>query len=235
MATSKRPLRAGRRRTPAPPTFRPPRNVVSREGLRKELWPPSDAHVEFQYFDQFRECAVSSNPLQWQGMRKALVAGLEDHLEVVTRNMGRLRGSVPGTALPYGMAMALKRALQEVNDGQPAAIFTPKPLSGGRGNRRPPAKQASIDLAVVYLTAARMGWVRAEGARARVAESYGVSQRQVDRWLAAAGKPSQREGRLRKWAAQQGLRPFSEREAGRALKRLLPAMAKRYRGKSVDR
>jgi acyl-coenzyme A thioesterase PaaI-like protein len=98
-------------------------------------------------------------------MRKALVAGLEDHLEFVTRNMGRLRESVPGTALPYGMAMALMRALQDVNDGQPATLFAPKRLSGGRGNRRTPAKQTSIDCAVRYLTAARLGWVRAEAAR----------------------------------------------------------------------
>jgi hypothetical protein len=199
------------------------------------LWPPSEAHVDFQYFDLLRQSSVVSSPLHWQGMRKALVAGLKDHLEFVTRNMGRLRVAVPGTALPYGMAVALRQALEEVSDGQPAALFVPMPLSGGRGNRRSPAKQASIDWAVRYLTAVRVGWVQADGARARVAVLYGVSSRQVERWLAAAGKARQREAELREWAASAGLRPFTDAEAGRAVARLLPAMAKRYRGTSPDR
>ena len=182
-----------------------------------------------------RQSSVESSPLHWQGMRKALVAGLRDHLEFVTRNMGRLREDAPGTALPHGMATALLQALEEVNDGESAALFTPKPLSGGRGNRRPPAKQASIEWAVRYLTAVRLGWVRAEGARARVAKLYGVTLRQVDRWIAAAGKARQREDQLRQWAASVGFRPFTEAQAGRALARLLPVTSKRYRGASTNR
>ena len=235
MAVNKRPLPAERRRTSLRPTFRPPRKVVSRDGLRKELWPASEAHVDFQYFDLMRQSSVVSSPLHWQGMRKALVAGLKDHLEFVTRNMGRLREAAPGTALPYGMAAALLQALAEVNEGEPAPLFTPKPLSGGRGNRRPPAKQASVDWAVRYLTAVRVGWVRADGARARLAALYGVSLRQVERWLEAAGKARQREAKLREWAASVGFRPFTDAQAGRALARLLPAMAQRYRGTSTDR
>jgi len=234
MASNKRPLPAGRRRTSARPTFRPPRNVVSRDGLRKELWPPSEAHVDFQYFDLMRQSSVESSPLHWQGMRKALVAGLRDHLQFVTRNMGRLREDAPGTALPHGMATALLQALEEVNDGEPAVLFMPKPQSGGRGNRRSPAKQASVDWAVRYLTAVRLGWIPADGARVRVAALYGVTVRQVERWLAAAGKARQRESKLRQWAASAGFRPFTDTEAGRALGRLLPAMAKRYRGTSTD-
>ena len=229
MATSKRPSRAGRRRTSARPTFRPPPNVVSREGLRQELWPASDAHVEFQYIDLLRQSAVVSSPLHWQGMRKALVAGLKDHLEYLARNMGRLRESAPGTALPFGMAVALLLALEEVNDGEAAALFTPKPLPGGRGNRRPPARQASIDHAVCYLTAVLLGWLSVESARVHVAELYGVTLRQVERWLAAAGSPRQREDQLRRWVAQRGLQSISEKEAGRAIKKLLPVMASRYR------
>lgn len=182
-----------------------------------------------------RQSSVVSSPLHWQGMRKALVAGLKDHLEFVTRNMGRLRKDAPGTALPYGMTIALLEALEEVNDGEPAALFAPKPLLGGRGNRRPPAKQTSVDWAVRYLTAVRVGWIRADGARARVAALYGVSSRQVERWLAAEGKACQREAQLREWAASVGLRPFTEVQAGRAVARLLPAMAKRYRFTSPDR
>ena len=230
MATSKLPSRAGRRRTPVVPTFRPTRNVVSREGLRKELWPASDAHVDFQYFDLLVQSSIVGSPLHRQGMRKALVAGLKDHLQYVTRNMGRLRESAPGTALPYGMAVALLQSLEEVNDGEAAALFTPKPLPGGRGNRRLPARQSSIDHAVCYLTAVQLGWLSVRSARGHVAELYGVTLRQVERWLAATGRPRQREDQLRRWMVQRGLRPLSEHEAGRALKKLLPVMASRYRG-----
>lgn len=222
-------MRAGRRRTPIRQTFRPPRNVVSREGLRNELWPASDAHIEFQYLDLLRQSAATSTPLHYQGLRKALVAGLKDHLEYVTRNMGQLREKASGTVLPYGMAVALQQAIEEVSDGQLAELFTPKPFSGGRGNRRRPDRQSSIKHAVCYLTAVRLGWLSAEAARVEVAALYGVTVRQVDRWLAAAGKPRQREGQLRGWAAQRGLRPFSEDEAARALKKLLPVMAAKYR------
>ena len=182
-----------------------------------------------------RQSSVVSSPLHWQGMRKALVAGLKDHLEFVTRNMGRLREDAPGTALPYGMAIALLQAMEEVNDGEPAALFAPKPLSGGRGNRRSPVKQASIGWAVRYLTAVRLGWIRVDGARLRVAALYGVTVRQVDRWFAAAGKTRQREAQLREWAASVGFRPFTDAQAGSAVAKLLPAMAKRYRGTSTDR
>jgi len=82
-------------------------------------------------------------------------------------------------------------------------------------NCQPPAKQASIDWAVRYLTAIRLGWVRGDGARDRVAALYGVTLRQVERWLAAAGLPHQREVQLREWAESVGLRPFSEAEAGK--------------------
>lgn len=64
---------------------------------------------------------------------------------------------------------------------------------------------------------------------------FGVTVRQVERWLAAAGEARQREARLRERAASAGIRPFSEAQAGRALKRLLPVMARQYRGKSVVR
>lgn len=230
MAASKPPTRAGHRKAPARPTFRPPRNVVSRDGLRKELWPASEAHVDFQYFDLMRQSSDMSSPLHWQGMRKALVAGLKDHLEFVTRNMGPLRETAHGTALPYGMAVALLRALEQVNDGEPAALFVPKPLQGGRGNRRPLAKQVSIDWAVRYVTATQLGWAKPQGACARVAEAYGVTPRQVERWIATAGTLRRRDAQLRDWVTAGGFRTGTEKQAARALERLLPAMARRYQG-----
>ena len=235
MASNKRPSRAGRRKAPATTDIFDPLECRIQVGLRNELWPPSEAHVDFQYFDLRRRSSVESSPLHWQGMRKALVAGLKDHLEFVTRNMGRLREDAPGTASPRGMTTALLQALEEVNDGESAALFAPKPLSGGRGNRRPPAKQTSVEWAVRYLTAVRLGWVRADGARARVATLYGVTLRQVERWMAATGKARQREAKLREWAASVGLRPFTEAQAGRAVARLSPVTAKRYRGTSTNR
>ena len=177
-----------------------------------------------------RQASDEENPLVFQGLRKALVEALKDHLEFVTQNMDRLQEARPGTALPYGMALALRRALAETNDGQPAALFAPKPTVGGRGNRRAPAKQVCIDWAVLYLTAVRAGWVRGESARSRVAQLYGVSVRQVERWLAAAGRSDRRERQLRDWSTQRGLRPFSEAEAGQMLAKGLQPMARRHRG-----
>jgi len=203
---------------------------VSRSQLRTELWPASDAHVDFQYFDLMRQSSDMSSPLHWQGMRKALVAGLQDHVQFVSRNMERLREPSPGIALPYGMAIALMHALQEVNDGELAALFVPKPLPGGRGNRQPLAKQASIDWAVRYLTAVQLGWAQRQGARSKVAAAYGVTPRQVQRWIATAGALRRREAQVREWASSVGFRSATEQKAVRALERLLPAMAKRYRG-----
>jgi hypothetical protein len=163
-------------------------------------------------------------------MRKALVAGLRDHVQFVSRNMERLREARPGTALPYGMALALMHALQEVNDGELSALFVPKPLLGGRGNRRPPARQAGIDWAVRYLTATQLGWARRTSARSKVAELYGITPRQVQRWITTAGTLRRREVQLREWANSLGFRTSIEQKAVRALEKLLPAMAGRYRG-----
>jgi hypothetical protein len=160
-------------------------------------------------------------------MRKALVAGLKDHLEFVKRNLGQLRETAEGTALPDDMAVALLRALEEVNDGELAALFVPKPLPGGRGNRRLLAKQVDIDWAVRHVTATQLAWAERRGTRARVAEAYGVTPRQVERWIATAGTLRRREAQLREWAGAIGFRPFAENEAVRALERLLPAMGRR--------
>jgi hypothetical protein len=128
------------------------------------------------------------------------------------------------------MAIALMHALQEVNDGELAALFVSKPLPGGRGNRRPLARQASIDWAVRYLTAVQLGWAQRQGARDKVAAAYGVTPRQVQRWIATAGALPRREAQVREWAGSVGFRSSTEQKAVRALERLLPAMAMRYRG-----
>ena len=227
MATAKN---AGRSESSRRATLRGGRNIVSRNRLRTELWPASDAHVDFQYFDLTRQSSDASSPLHWQGMRKALVAGLRDHVQFVSRNMERLREPSPGIALPYGMALALMNALQEVNDGESAALFVPKRLPGGRGNRRSLAKQTSIDWAVRYLTATQLGWALRPSARSKVVELYGVTSRQVQRWIATAGTLRRREVQLREWANAVGFRASTEEKAVRALEKLLPAMARRYRG-----
>ena len=213
-----------RNTTRTPRTFRDPRNVISREQLRRELAGPTDELTDFVYYDLQQQSHAPNRSIHLQGMRRALVAGLERHIRYVARNP-----PAASQVLPQDMAVALVQALRLVNGGEPASLFTPRPLPGGRGNLRSAARQESVDLAVRYITAARMNWLSDVAPIRTVATAYRVSSRQVARWLATAGKPRARETATRNWAHSLGLRPYSDRKAGRALKKLVATVGGRYR------
>lgn len=212
------------------PTGREGRSVVSRARLWDELLPSSRAHVEFQYIELLRRASKASNAHHNQALRAALSEGLRDHIQLVSQDGSLMRSSARGTALPVDMAKALLEALEAVSSGEPVPLFTPERVSGGRGNLRKQAKQVGVDWAVHYVTAAQLKWIRDRSARARVSRLYGVSLRQVERWVADAGPTDSRENALDTWAVHLGLTLGVEGTAGKALAKLLPAMGERYRG-----
>lgn len=212
-----------RKRTRAQLTFRDPRNVITKERLRRELVAPTDELLDFTYHQLVYQSDGIRKSTHLEGMRRALIAGLERHLQYVACDP-----AVEQRALPQDMGEALLQALRLVTRGESAPLFTPNVLPGGRGNRRKALEQQSVDWAVHYITAARMHWLSDATPVRTVARAYQVSSRQVARWLAAAGKPRAREVATKNWAHSLGLRPYSDQRAGRAAENLLGSMAYHY-------
>ena len=218
--------RRGTSRTPLGRTRRSPENVLSRETVTVDLWPASRANVDFLYYKELR-AERGDDATVLQGMRLALVASLEDHLGFMRQNMERLMRDLPGAALPVDQARALLRALKRVAGGEADPLLTPRTLSNGRGNLRSAAKQDCVDWAVWYLTAADLDWASDSESRKRVAECFGVTRRQVRRWIVEKGSLAARKKSLERWMTDNG---FDGRHAAGAkgLRKLLPFKGEEY-------
>jgi len=131
--------------------------------------------------------------------------------------------------LPEDMARAMLEGLEAVDKGESPALFRPRQRRGGRGNQRRVSQEASVDWAVRYLTAVQLKWVVARGARQDVARRYGVSLRQVERWIEAAGPLARREQALRGWGRERMVASLADAKLGRFLQKGLGSVATRYR------
>lgn len=191
------------------------------------MWPASKANVDFLYYQELR-AARGDDATVLQGMRRALLGSLEDHIEFLHQNMGRLVEDLPGTALPDDQARALLRALKRVASGEADPLLSPRKHFDGRGNLRSAGKQESVDWAVWYLTAVDLDWVQDSESRKRVADAFSVTRRQVRRWVVEKGSLAARKTSLERWMADT--RFAGRHTAGaKALGKLLPSMGEKYR------
>lgn len=183
--------------------------------------------MDFLYYKELR-AERGDDATVLQGMRLALLASLEDHISFLHQNMGRLMQDLRGTALPDDQARALIRALKRVAGGEADPLLSPRTLSDGRGNLRSAAKQECVDRAVWYLTAVDLDWVQDSESRKRVALAFGVTRRQVRRWIAEKGSLVARRKSLEGWMT--GHRFAGKHEAAaKALRKLLPSNGAKYR------
>jgi hypothetical protein len=222
--------RAGHRQSSVrPATFRGGGNVASRAVLADELVPPSAANVDFTYFWLRLLTEADPRGLGQQNIRKAIVRGLRDHIEFEQRFQSGASRIAAYHPLPHGMAVELIRALEQVNAGESPLLFSPPRTKDGRGNLRTSSKQGAVDHAVRYVTAVQLGWIEEREPGERVARLYGVSRRQVQRWIKAAGSGSVRKKAVVAWAVDAGFPESATLAIGKAINRLIRSFAKRYR------
>jgi hypothetical protein len=131
----------------------------------------------------------------WQRLRLVLIDALGDQERYYysALNDGRLTEQV----LSADIARFLRDALGDTVAGAHHPLFTPLPIPGGRGNRRPQRILILVDRAVDYLTAVDLGLLPDRDAQQRVSEHYDVSLRQVRRWRTDAGDLVAREALMK--------------------------------------
>lgn len=178
-------------------TFRGGRDVALEKRLKQELLPKSDAYVRYVAL-LFRGRDGSPGEPQLQSLRKAMIAAIDDHLHFVGRNPQLAAGAGERPPLPFDIAERLRLALVRSADGEPDPLFEPYRLPGGRGNLARSERRVWVERAVDYLTVVDLGLVNDRRSRQRVADSYGISRRQVQRWLKSAGVLRQRAAALKK-------------------------------------
>jgi hypothetical protein len=161
----------------------------------------------------------------WRKIRKCVVEALTDHLS-------RGYGGRGVAALPDDIALLLRDALLSVTEGSEHPVLV-RGVPGrdglyvGRGNRRTLAKEDQIMWAVAYITLAELGMLTDKGARRHVQRAYGVSKRQVLRWLAERGGEASRTRAVHAFLKHRGI-ARSDASKSRVVSKLMAVRARDY-------
>jgi hypothetical protein len=211
-------------------TFRLRRNVTLEESIRREVFPKTEAFVRFLALRQEPPPGDSPAAVQrtyWQRVRRQVIEALADHLSRGFGGRGR-------ATLPDDVAALLIETLKYAAAGGLHSLAAPyRPSDRMRptvshGNTRTPARQSQIDAAVDYLTIVDAGLLMDRRSRITVQSAYGVSKRQVFRWLREAGTPRERRAALdTRWKARLGR--ADERALARILRKVMSQSAANYR------
>lgn len=210
-------------------TFRPGGNVTREEAIRREVRPNTAAYARYLTLLEDMPPATAPGALRrahWRKVRKCVVEVLEDHL---SRGFGG-RGVA---TLPDDVAMLLRDSLRAVSDGADHPLLDARtPKDGGRypgrGNRRTVQKADQIMWGVAYITLADLGMIRDGSARLRVQRRYGVSERQVYRWLGECGGKAEREQVVHDFLVRHAVHGNSDSK-GRVARKLMLSSGRSYR------
>lgn len=177
-----------KRRTGA--TFREGQIVARARALQADMYPNSWPYCMFFALWEFGGSPNPLGPDYWNAMRRAMTAALREHAE-------RFKYVFKDIPFPAEMASYLATALEDLSEGEDHPLFAKRVLSGGRGNLRSRVQQESIDRAVDYLVAVDIGRIDDKRSRATVADEFGVTRKQVQRWVALRGAKGKREKEFR--------------------------------------
>lgn len=171
-------------------TFREGQIVARARALQAEMQPNTWPYCMFFALWEVGSSSSTLGPDYWGAMRRALTTALREHAE-------RFKYVFDDAPFPADMASYLATALEDLAEGEDHPLFAKRILTGGRGNLRPRVQQESIDRAVDYLIAVDLGLIDDNRSRATVADQFGVTRKQVQRWLAVRGTKRRREGEFR--------------------------------------
>jgi len=171
-----------RRRTDA--TFRVGQIVSRAKAIQAEAHPNSWPYCMYWALRE-REESDGKYAAYWVELRNQIVAALREHDE-------KFKYVFDDIPFPAEVASYLAKALDDLSQGETHPLFTRRILPGGRGNVRSRQRQQCVDAGVDYLIAVDLDLIADERSRSTVAEAFGVTPKQVQRWLAARGKEARR-------------------------------------------
>jgi hypothetical protein len=163
----------------------------------------------------------------WQQIRAAALEALNDHLSKGAGGSGRAR-------LPDDIALAIRSALQAALQDARHPLFSndavigPHAVRSSRGNRRTPSRSEQVTWAVAYITLCDQCVISDRSARETVRRRYGVTKRQVYRWLSEVGDMSARSIAVTTLFAERGIAGNVDSRA-RVTRKLMRVNADRYR------
>jgi hypothetical protein len=160
--------------------------------MRLNSW----AYCRFYALREWASSSPAPGPDYWNALRSTVVDALREH----ESKFKRVLESVP---FPAEMASFLATALSDLSEGDDHPFFARRVRSGGRGNLRSRQQQECVDGAIDYLIAVDLKLIADRRSRTTVAERFGVTRKQVQRWLVGSGAKARRERGFReRWSRQ---------------------------------
>lgn len=199
-------------------TFQAGRNVSLERAIKREMPDASEAEVRFHALWP-PTTGARAGGTYWQQVRAALLQALHDHVG------GRV-------SLPTELAQFILDAIHDLSQGETPEVFVPRRIPGGRGNRLKTIAQRQVQTAVHYLIAVERAEIHDARSRASVARAYGVSERQVARWLRAAGPKALRNSQYEKYSRNLRMRGKNVDVAG-IVKKLMQIFGKDFQNRDT--
>jgi hypothetical protein len=204
-------------------TFRRDRIVARAKAMQLEMRPNSWPYSLFCALWELEPPSGEGRVEYWQSMRKAIVSALREH-------ESKFRYALDDVPFPAGMASYLATALSDLSEGEGHPLLERRIPPGGRGNTRSRSQQQYVDAGVDYLVGVDIGLIEDERSRTTVAEQFGVTRKQVQRWLAARGTASRRNKEFReRWSQRLARDQSREKTTARMVRKLMLMFGKEYK------